>query len=738
MATPEEFARQYGPLAIKVGADLQVNPDILLGQWGLETGWGRAVIPGTNNLGNIKDFSGSGVQATDNMTGSRDAYRAYGTPQDFGSDFASLIARRYSGAMGAGADAAKYASALKAGGYAEDPDYVRKLTGAAATARRAMGIRSDSEPNAGMVAMYKQGTVRPASMAMDDEWASLREQFGQAPKAAEAPKDEWAALREQFAQAPVPASEATAAKPAVAPAPVAQKDAPGVVESIGAGLGKGLGTVALNAQRFAGKGLGAISSEGTPGARAADWLVQDATRGLANLAQQNAPYREANPITNSVAELGGNIVGTAPVGGLLGRAVGALAPSVAGTRAAPVVEGLSNAMRTGGFRVGPLAGTAAALPARVAGGAATGGASAALVDPQTAGLGAAIGGALPVTAQLAGAAGRGIRNAVTGGGVSPEVAALAQRARELGINVPADRLVNSKPLNAISSALNYVPFSGRAATEAGMESQLNRALSRTFGQDSDNVTMALRKASSDLGAKFDDVLKNNAVAVDDALLNQMAEISESAGRELGKDGMKAIEGQIGEMLSKGSSGVIDGQAAYNIKRTLDRIGSRSTPEAFHARELKKALMGALDRSLGPEQAASFARTRQQYGNMLSLENLAQNGAEGGVSVARLANMKGINNRELQEIADIAAQFVRPREGQHGAMQRAVAALGVGGSLGLPALAGVSAAGRGTNALLNSNVIRDILLNPALPSTAEKPLGLLPNFVRSAAPLIPSR
>lgn len=589
--------------------------------------------------------------------------------------------------------------------FQETQNYVRKIMANRSDifGKQAGGVTDDSD-------IF--GSVAPSAAAQDDS--------------------------DIFAPPKAAAPGATEAKPAVAAAPVANKDAPGVVESIGAGLGKGLGTVALNAQRFAGKGLGAISSEGTPGARAADWLEQDATSGLANLAQQNAPYREANPITNSVAELGGNIVGTAPVGGLLGRAVGALAPSVAGTRAAPVVEGLSNAMRTGGFRVGPLAGTAAALPARVAGGAATGGASAALVDPKTAGLGAAIGGALPVTAQLAGAAGRGIRNAVTGGGVSPEVAALAQRARELGINVPADRLVNSKPLNAVSSALNYVPFSGRAATEAGMESQLNRALSRTFGQDSDNVTMALRKASSDLGAKFDDVLKNNAVAVDDALLNQMAEISESAGRELGKDGMKAIEGQIGEMLSKGSSGVIDGQAAYNIKRTLDRIGSRSTPEAFHARELKKALMGALDRSLGPEQAASFARTRQQYGNMLSLENLAQNGAEGGVSVARLANMKGINNRELQEIADIAAQFVRPREGQHGAMQRAVAALGVGGSLGLPALAGVSAAGRGTNALLNSNVIRDILLNPALPSTAEKPLGLLPNFVRSAAPLIPSR
>ena len=53
------------------------------------------MIPGTNNLGNIKDLSGGGVSARDNMTGSTDAYRAYASPSDFASDYASLIARKY-------------------------------------------------------------------------------------------------------------------------------------------------------------------------------------------------------------------------------------------------------------------------------------------------------------------------------------------------------------------------------------------------------------------------------------------------------------------------------------------------------------------------------------------------------------------------------------------------------------------------------------------------------------------
>ncbi|MBK9497416.1 MAG: glucosaminidase domain-containing protein [Xanthomonadales bacterium] len=134
-----EFVSAYAPLAAKVGGEMGVDPSILLGQWGHETGWGKSVIPGTNNLGNIKDFSGRGVAATDNMTGSKDRYRAYGTPDDFGSDFLGLMSRKFQGAYGAGADPVKYAQALKDGGYAEDPNYVAGIQAATNKVRSIAG-----------------------------------------------------------------------------------------------------------------------------------------------------------------------------------------------------------------------------------------------------------------------------------------------------------------------------------------------------------------------------------------------------------------------------------------------------------------------------------------------------------------------------------------------------------------------------------------------------------------------
>lgn len=133
MPNVQGFIQQYAPVAADVGQRIGVAPDVLLGQWGLETGWGKSVVPGTNNLGNIK---GPGVAATDNQTGSNDQYRAYSSPQAFGNDFANLISNNYKGAVGAGSDAAAYGKALKAGGYAEDSSYANKLSSAVGMVRK--------------------------------------------------------------------------------------------------------------------------------------------------------------------------------------------------------------------------------------------------------------------------------------------------------------------------------------------------------------------------------------------------------------------------------------------------------------------------------------------------------------------------------------------------------------------------------------------------------------------------
>lgn len=432
-------------------------------------------------------------------------------------------------------------------------------------------------------------------------------------------------------------------------------------------------------------------------------------------AEMDAGLKNLGADTDSVLFKGGKLVGeiagTAGAGGAVANALG---------RSATIAANAPNALqalRTAGMSAGNATGIANPI-VRAVGGGISGGASAALVDPQEAATGAVVGAALPGALKVAGLTGRAVGQVASKAGrsvlpqASPEVAALAQRAQQLGIDIPVDRIVDSKPLNALAATLNYVPFSGRAATEAGMSKALDRAVSRTFGQNSENVTQALRAASSALGSQFDSVLQANAVKMTPTFKQALADAETQAVSELGDDAASVIRKQIAQIQTKGVTGEIDGQTAYNIKKALDRIGNGNSDAAFYARDLKKKLMDALNESLGPQEAAKFAKVRQQYGNMLALENLAQNGAEGGISAARLANMKNIGNADLQELADIAAQFMRTRESPHGALQRLViggTAASAGGVSSLPFLAATSATGRGANAILNSQAAKNAAL-----------------------------
>jgi hypothetical protein len=98
--------------------------------------------------------------------------------------------------------------------------------------------------------------------------------------------------------------------------------------------------------------------------------------------------------------------------------------------------------------------------------------------------------------------------------------------------------------------------------------------------------------------------------------------------------------------------------------------------------------------------------------------------------------KNINNPALQELADIAAQFIKAREGQHGAMQRAVIGAGTAATAGPAGLVGGAVVGRTANSALNSNALRRAVLGQPQPNA----LQLLANprlsqFAYRSAPVL---
>jgi hypothetical protein len=132
----EQFIATYGPVAVQVGNEINVDPNVLLSQWGMESRWGQSV-PASFNVGGIKDFSGTGEKGKDNKTGSVDKYVKFEDPEVFGMYYADLIKRNFPKAVGAGEDVGAFSRGLsegKRGSYFEIPatEYEQAITNAKA------------------------------------------------------------------------------------------------------------------------------------------------------------------------------------------------------------------------------------------------------------------------------------------------------------------------------------------------------------------------------------------------------------------------------------------------------------------------------------------------------------------------------------------------------------------------------------------------------------------------------
>lgn len=324
-------------------------------------------------------------------------------------------------------------------------------------------------------------------------------------------------------------------------------------------------------QTIANVGAGALRGAGSIGATILSPLDYAGVTGMTNeqrRAAMDEGLRSMGADPESLAygggKLAGEIAGTAGVGGVLAKSVGLVSQT-------PRAAALANALRTGGFSTGAPAAKALSAEGvknaltRIGGGAVSGGAMAGAINPEEAGTGAVLGGAMPVAVQGAGKIGSAIASKMK---ISPEKAQLALRAKELGIDIPADRLANSRILNAGAASLDYVPFSGRIGTEARMNDQIKKALSNTFGENTGHLTKDfLAKTQAKLGQGFDDFLTKNNLVVDQQLKSELYKKLELAKREMGNDSRyRSLKNQVDDLLAKSYS-----QPVSNMAQSADDI-----------------------------------------------------------------------------------------------------------------------------------------------------------------------
>ena len=152
----EEFVRQILPGARETAAKLNVPVEAVIGQAGLESGWGKKTSGAFNYFGMKagKGYTGPTADiATHEVIGGKrvamtDKFRAYASAEEGMAGHREFISReRYKGVRGAETPE-QYFAGLKSGGYATDPEYIRK---GAQASERAASILSQIEKASGPV-----------------------------------------------------------------------------------------------------------------------------------------------------------------------------------------------------------------------------------------------------------------------------------------------------------------------------------------------------------------------------------------------------------------------------------------------------------------------------------------------------------------------------------------------------------------------------------------------------------
>jgi peptidoglycan hydrolase FlgJ len=174
-AVQQNFVQGLWPQAQQAGQQLGVAPTNLIAQAALETNWGRNLPHddsghSSNNLFGVKatgSWNGASVEAAtsevgaDGSTSSAVApFRSYSDATQSFQDYVALLRNnpRYAAALNTGSNAQAFAAGLQRGGYATDPDYVRKVSAVAnnISGHLAMNLR-------GLTAL-KSGTDQPTTV----------------------------------------------------------------------------------------------------------------------------------------------------------------------------------------------------------------------------------------------------------------------------------------------------------------------------------------------------------------------------------------------------------------------------------------------------------------------------------------------------------------------------------------------------------------------------------------------
>lgn len=350
---------------------------------------------------------------------------------------------------------------------------------------------------------------------------------------------------------------------------------------------------------------------------------------------------DPNSIAFGAGKLGAEIAGTAGIGS-------ALALPFSG------VPAVANALRTSGMVTGMNPATAGARVAdmvlRSAAGGITGGTAAGMIDPNSAGTGAAIGAALPPALRLAGglssAAGAALRG--TAPRATPETLDVAKKSMQAGYVIPpsmVDPSFKNRTMETMSGKFETAQLAStknQAVTENLIRQSLGMPQNATLSQD---ALKAFRSQQYQSG--YEPVKQVGIIPAGKAFNDALDDITK---QYTGKGTIPAVQkNNITELVNSHKSVGFDSADAIDAIRILRedadgafRAGDNALGKTYRA--IAGAYEAAIDDSLQaigrPDLLPAYREARKKIAQSGTVEKALREGA--GIIDARIIG------RELQK------------------------------------------------------------------------------------------
>jgi len=197
-----------------------------------------------------------------------------------------------------------------------------------------------------------------------------------------------------------------------------------------------------------------------------------------------------------------------------------------------------------------------------------------------------------------------------------------------GIPLRAAQTTDSKPIQILDSVAANLPISSGVIAKAKDASfqGFNRAVANTFGSDATKITPELLgQSQTNVGREIGRIADRSTMVADTPFAQDFAKASARINDELVGDDAKLAAKWFDNVQAKiGPDGTMSGQLYKELRAKIGAAAKNQGGTVANVLgDLKSALTNAMDRSIAPEDFATWQKLNRQYFNVKQVGNAAR-------------------------------------------------------------------------------------------------------------------